>query len=173
MVKNRIFYYDFLRALAIIAVIMCHIDLFFGSYQDGIFKYIFHSMFHGTGLVGVPIFLMLTGALLLNKKYEIYSFLKRRFSRIMPPFIFWVILIMALGAFYFNWDKQHLFDFFVGNGSLTWYIWMLIGIYLFIPVVNSFFREYEFKGIEYFLAIWFLTIVLKTFHIWPYFRNMN
>ena len=29
--KERIFYYDFLRAFAIIAVIMCHVDIFFGS----------------------------------------------------------------------------------------------------------------------------------------------
>ena len=169
MVKNRIFYYDLLRALAIIAVMMCHIDLFFGAYDGSILKFAFHSVFHGIGLVGVPIFLMLTGALLLNKEYDLSYFLKRRFSRIIIPFIFWIIIILTVGALYFKWDTQTMFGVFSGNGTIMWYIWMLVGIYLFIPVINSFFREYNFKGVEYFLIIWFVTIILRTFQLWPVF----
>ena len=169
MVKNRIFYYDLLRALAITAVIMCHIDMFFGVYQDSILKFVFHSAFHGSGLVGVPIFLMLTGALLLNREYKLSDFFKKRLSRIVLPLIFWDIIIMGTGVLLLSWDHQRLFDFFIGKGTIMWYIWMLIGIYLFIPIINSFFREYELKGVEYFLAIWFFTIILKTFNLWPLF----
>ena len=101
--KNRIFYYDFLRAIGIIAVIMCHVNFFFGDYSAGL-PLIFHSLFHGFGLIGVPIFLMLTGALLLNKNDEPSIFLKKRFSRIMIPFIFWIIIIMAIGLVYLKWN---------------------------------------------------------------------
>ena len=77
MVKNRIFYYDFLRAFAIVAVIMCHVDPFFGNY-DPLIKQVLHSIFHNIGLVGVPIFLMISGALLLNRDESISYFLKKK-----------------------------------------------------------------------------------------------
>ena len=169
MSKNRIFYYDFLRAFAIIAVIMCHVDPFFGAWHDNGINFILHSIFHGIGLIGVPIFLMLSGALLLNRDYTLSYFLKRRFSRIITPFIFWILVIFAIGMFYFKWDSEYLWNIFIGNGSIMWFFWILIGIYLFIPIINSFIREYELKGVEYFLIIWFVTIILKTFQLWPLF----
>ena len=92
--KERIFYYDFLRAFAIIAVLICHVDFFFGSLNTPI-KVIGQMTFHDIGRIGVPIFLMISGALLLNRKYELGDFLKRRFARIIYPFIFWIILILA------------------------------------------------------------------------------
>ena len=69
--KERIFYYDFLRAFAIIAVIICHSDLFFGS-LDTPLRIIAQMTFHDIGRIGVPIFLMISGALLLNRDYKNY-----------------------------------------------------------------------------------------------------
>lgn len=168
MHENRIFYYDFLRAFAIIAVIMCHIGFFFGS-LDTLTKIIYHDSIHAIGLMGVPIFLMLTGALLLNKKISLPKFFKRRFSRICFPFIFWVVIILASGFLIFNWNLEIALRRFMGEASILWYFWTLIGIYLFIPIINSFIREYQMKGLEYFLIIWFFTILLKTFQLWPLF----
>lgn len=173
MKYNRIFYYDFLRAFAIIAVIMCHVDPFFGSWSDINIKFIFHSGFHGIGLIGVPIFLMLSGALLLNKEYTLSYFIKRRFSRIFPPFLFWILIIMLFGIFYFNWDYNYLWNIFIGNGSIMWYFWLLIGIYLSIPILNSFIKEYDLKGCEYFLIIWISIIILKTLHFGQFFPLLS
>lgn len=49
---------------------------------------------------------------------------------------------------------------------------MLIGVYLFLPLINSFIKEYEMRGVEYFLAIWLITIVLNTFGRYP-FHNLE
>ena len=122
--------------------------------------------------LGVPIFLMISGALLLNREYpSLADFLKRRFTRIIYPFIFWIILI--LGQLYLHgYNSRFIWSVFIGEPSITWYFWTLIGIYLFIPVINSFIKEYGLKGCEYFLAIWFATIILNTFHhypLWTYF----
>ena len=173
MVKNRIFFYDFLRAFAIVAVIMCHVDPFFGNY-DPFIKHTLHSIFHDIGLVGVPIFLMISGALLLNKDYDISSFLKRRFSRICYPFVFWIIIILSIGFFYFKWDAEYLWNVFIGGpGSIIWFFWMLVGIYLFLPVVNAFIEKYGLKGAEYFLVIYLFTAILKTFNIYPLFPSFD
>ena len=164
--KERIFYYDVLRAIAIIAVICCHVGRYANPSNVGLIKVPFVTL-HYFGLVGVPIFFMISGALLLNREYTLSDFFKRRFSRIIYPFIFWVSLIMIFGLFYFNWSYAHAWKVFTGNPSILWYIWALIGVYLFIPVINSFLREYGLKGLEYFLIIWFFTIILKSMDSYP------
>ncbi|MBQ6100208.1 MAG: acyltransferase family protein [Methanobrevibacter sp.] len=87
MVKNRIFYYDFLRAFAIIAVILCHVD---GRYEftTASLKLAIPFLLNDIGLMGVPLFLMLTGALLLGRKQSLGDFFKKRFSRIVYPYVF-------------------------------------------------------------------------------------
>ena len=169
--KERIFYYDFLRALAIIAVLMCHVDLFFGPLNTPL-ETIFHQAFHDFGRVGVPLFLMISGALLLNRDYELPEFLKKRFARIIYPFVFWVALII-IGIIVTMKDYAFAWNTFIGNPSITWYFWMLIGVYLAIPVLNTFIKEYGLKGCEYFLIVWFITIVLMTFNSYPLFPDFN
>lgn len=170
--KERIFYYDLLRAFAIIAVIICHVDIFFGPLTtQG--QIISQMAFHDIGRIGVPIFLMISGALLLNREYpDLGQFLKKRFARIIYPFIFWIILILAQ-LHYYNYSPAFLWKVFIGEPSITWYFWTLIGIYLFIPVINSFIRDYGDKGIKYFLAIWFATMVLRTFNSYPLWENFD
>lgn len=170
--KERIFYYDVLRAFAIIGVIICHLDHFFGSLTTPA-QILSKITFHDMGNIGVPIFLMLSGALLLNREYpNLGDFLKRRFTRIIYPFIFWIILILAQLQ-YHGYNSKFIWKVFIGEPSITWYFWTLIGIYLFIPVINSFIKEYGLSGVKYFLAIWFITMILKTFNIYPLWNNFD
>ena len=170
--KERIFYYDLLRAFAIIAVIICHVDHFFGPLTSTT-QIIAQMTFHDIGRIGVPIFLMISGALLLNREYpDLSQFLKKRFTRIIYPFIFWIILILGQ-LYYYNYNFKFMWKVFIGEPSITWYFWVLIGIYLFIPVINTFIKEYGEKGCEYFLAIWFATMILKTFNSYPLWANFD
>jgi surface polysaccharide O-acyltransferase-like enzyme len=170
--KERIYYYDLLRAIAIIMVILCHVDIFFGAF-DSELKIILIPGLHRIALTGVPIFLMISGALLLNKDYTLSYFLKRRFARIIYPFIFWMGLILIIGYFYFNWSNTQLWNVFIGNPGISWFFWMLIGIYLFLPVINVFIKEYKLKGIEYFLLIWFITMILNSLNKFVVFPDFN
>lgn len=170
--KERIFYYDVLRAFAIIAVIICHVDHFFGPLTTPT-QVIAQMTFHDIGNIGVPIFLMISGALLLNREYpSLEKFLKKRFVRIIYPFIFWIILILGQ-LYYHGYNSKFIWNVFIGEPSITWYFWTLIGIYLFIPVLNSFIKDYEIKGAEYFLAIWLFTMILKTFNSYPLWHYFN
>ena len=158
---KRIFYYDFLRALAIILVILCHVDGYVG-YTFTSLKHAIPGLLTTTTLPAVPLFVMLTGALLLNKSYSLSGFFKKRFKRIFYPFIFWIAITNLIGFFYFHWNVEEIVNIIFGIISPTWYIWTLIGIYLFIPVLNSFLKEYELKGFEFFLIFWLVTIFLRT-----------
>lgn len=47
-------------------------------------------------IIGVPLFLMISGALLLKREYPSpEKFLKKRFAIIIYPFIFWIIVILG------------------------------------------------------------------------------
>lgn len=170
--KERIFYYDFLRAFAIIAVIICHVDHFFGPLV-GTTQIVAQMTFHDIGRIGVPIFLMISGALILNRPYpDLTEFLKKRFTRIIYPFIFWIILILVQLQYY-RYNEAFLWNTFIGEPSITWYFWVLIGIYLFLPVLNSFVKEYDESGLKYFLSIWFILMILKTFNAYPLWTNFD
>ena len=171
-IKERIFYYDFLRTFAIIAVIMCHVNFYFGPLNTPI-GILFQQTFNNIGRLGVPIFLMISGALLLNRNYpSLSNYLKRRFTRIIYPFIFWMILL-TLTNFYFHKPYSYMWNVFIGNPSIAWYFWTLIGIYLAIPIINSFIKEYGEKGCEYFLTIWFAFIILNTFSLYPILPHLK
>ena len=164
MANKRIFYLDELRAIAIFAVILCHVANIY-PYLTTSIKTAIPYFCSDLGRIGVPIFFMLSGALLLNREYDLGSFFNRRFKRILIPFIFWVIVTSILKFTVFGDNVHQIVAWCLGNPGLTWYIWELIGVYFFIPVVNSFVREYGMKGVKYYLALWLVTVLFKTFHI--------
>ena len=63
-----------------------------------------------------------------------------------------------LGEQYFNGASYHF-----------WYIYMIIGIYLFIPIIGRWIRSAPESHIQYFLGIWGLTILFNNPHF-PYLK---
>ena len=161
--NKRIFYYDFLRAFAIFGVILCHIDGLIGYSFENL-KLAIPGLFSTVGLIGVPMFFMLTGALLLNRNYSLYGFYTKRFKRILSPFIFWVTVSSVIGVICLNWSDTEVLNLIFGVNTPTWYIWNLIGIYLFMPVINSFVKEYGIGGLEVFLVIWIVTLLFNSYY---------
>ncbi len=168
--KKRIFYFDELRALAILFIILCHTTTIYRPYYYNLSIMSIPSYLNMLGWVGVPLFFMISGALLLNRDYNLKDFFKRRFTRILFPFIFWMIITLTIDYVFLGFSTKQLITVFLGQKRYTWFIWVMIGIYLVMPLINSFIREYGIKGVEYFLAIWFLTIVLNTLGLYPFYR---
>lgn len=168
--SKRIFYIDEIRALAILFVILIHTSNYFTKEATvhSLF-WSFSSSLAAFGTIGVPLFFMISGTLLLNRKYDnIMEFYKKRVSRIAIPFAFWIIFIIYVKIAFF--DAPFTFDgicrIAVYKG-FPWFFWTLLGLYLFTPVINSYIREYKIKGCEIFLVIWIFTMILNTFGLYP------
>jgi len=126
----------------------------------------------------VPAFVMITGALLLHREYEIGDFLKRRLTRVLAPFLFWS-LVYVWYAWYneditFGHDawaniKQVLHQLKYGASYHLWYVYMLIGLYFFIPVIGKFVRNASENEILYFLVVWFGVMFITQ----PYLSRYN
>lgn len=170
--KKRIFYLDQLRALAIVAIILIHVSNLWAWSSPGSFNWDMRYLFRITGIFGVPVFLMLSGVLLLNRDYKIWDFMKRRFPRVLIPFVFWTIIAIIIGVI-----SQDLFSYFnsvattvpyIVETFLTsrWYVWMIIGVYLVMPIINDFVKNRGLKGVEYFLLLWFITSILYSLSLY-------
>src|ERR1700678_113538 len=106
------------------------------------------DIFNAIVRFAVPVFVMITGALLLHREYEIGDFLKKRLTRVIVPFLFWSLVYV-----WYSWyseqvtfpgdawahAKQVLHLLKTGATSYhLWYVYMLIGLYFFIPVIGKF-----------------------------------
>ena len=49
----------------------------------------------------------------------------------------------------------------------------IIGIYLAMPILNSFIKEYQETGLKYFLIIWLIIMFLQTFNRYPLIPFLN
>ena len=79
---NRIYYLDVLKFISIFGVIFIHLCGFSGHSEILHFRITYFSEIFR---FAVPVFLMITGTLLLNREISISDFLKKRFSRIVYP----------------------------------------------------------------------------------------
>ena len=149
--KTKIKYYDTLRFLAIISIIALHtIQVFHGQKHIGDNLYSFNEIVR----FGVPVFLMITGALLLNREIKIGEFFKRRLNRLVYPFIFYLILHRIL-LYYIgtHHNPDLLWRVFSLPFRFNWYFWLIIGVYLLIPVINKFIQNADMKELEYFICV--------------------
>lgn len=159
MVKERVKYYDTLRALAIISVIMLHI---FQLWPDPEIMHFRIICFSEISRFGVPVFLMLSGALLLNREIELGDFFKRRFTRLIYPFIFYLIPYAILLYILVNYCTGFsILRGYLGNIPLiyNWYFWMILGAYLALPIINKFVQHASKKEMEYFILIFLLSSI--------------
>jgi len=147
----------------------------------GITRWAVVDFYQTLGVLSVPLFLMLTGALLLQpeKQNESLSvFFKKRWVRIGLPFFFWATV-------YFVWDfyVQNL-PFSLGvitqgilNGAYSqfWYIYVLVGLYLLTPLLRAFLASANQTLIKYFATLWLIGVAILPFFglLTPFMLNSN
>ena len=154
---------DLIRTVAILGVILLHATNDLTVQQMNtleIFRWCTVDVYQSIGRVGVALFLMLTGALLLqpSKTNEpLRVFFKKRWNRIGLPFIFW-------GVAFFAWDflveQQAFTSSAIIQGVLSgpyyhfWYLYLLLGLYLLTPIFRIVMAHASSNLIKYFVILW-------------------
>ncbi len=175
--SSRNIYISYLRVLATIAVIAIHASTgFLTLFKAQSFDWNYANWINSFMRCSVPIFVAISGILLLPKEENTFLFYRKRIGKIVPPFIFWTIVyILYLFARIKNIDHlswESIEDIVVqrvlsGANAHLWYLYMIIGLYLAIPFIRKFVVNARIKDIECFLAIWFLASFLK----FPFIRE--
>jgi len=119
--------------------------------------------------IAVPLFVMVSGALLLGRSETVLTFYRKRFGKILLPFVAWsaifvlclliarrtfqdgtpITVISAIGAFLSGGISGHF-----------WFMYMLISLYLVAPFLSVFIRNAPKSMLNYFLILWIIGIVL-------------
>ena len=138
----------------------------------------------------VPLFVMLTGVLSLPVSGSMESFYKKRIPRVLFPFLIWSVIYyltpwmtgvlgMDSSVVYklFSWaesDSQSLADgltlvsripyAFSFIACHMWYIYMLIGLYFYLPIFSAWVEKATKRQKEIFLILWALSTFLPYFN---------
>ena len=138
----------------------------------------------------VPLFVMITGALMFPVRQSMGAFYKKRILRVLWPFLIWSVLY-----YLFPWitgllglDKSIVYTCFIWaesdsqsfQSSLAnilripytfsfiaqhmWYIYMLIGLYLYMPIFSAWVERATKRQMQVVLGLWGLSTFLPYFH---------
>lgn len=142
--KKRVLYFDLLNIAACLAVISLHHNGIVHSYSDSIAwktALIAEVVFYWA----VPIFLMLSGATLMNyrQKYDTPTFFRKRLARAVIPFLGWsaIVLVWKLATGQLTFETGSVTE--VINAMLNykmeniyWYFPFLFSVYLTMPLLS-------------------------------------
>ena len=175
--SQRVVYLDLLRLLATFAVILLHVATsefsVYASNGDWYVAVVEDSLTRWC----VPVFVMISGALFLNPERQMgYRIIFTKYvSRLLIAYVFWT-------AVYLVWALYFYFDFHVLNNERfslrktllapfnyhLWFLPMLMGIYLLIPVFRKVAQDK--KLLQYALMLWLIYILLSFFQFVEGFR---
>ena len=194
--NQHIVWLDVVRLIAMFTVVCCHCTDPFNFYPGtapNIEEIKFWGAIYGAALRPcVPLFVMITGALLLPVKGDASTFYKKRIPRVFFPFLLWSILYNL-----FPWitgllglSPQIILDFFPYAGGDVmrqsfsvamkyiasipfnfsilavhmWYIYLLIGLYLYLPVFSAWVEKASERAKLMFLVAWGVTLLLPYYY---------
>ena len=162
---------DTLRAIAIISVITIHVSTPIVKMTYGVFMDLWWigNFIDSMVRFAVPAFLMLSGATLLSKTYKIAEFYKKRFMRVLLPFLFWIPIYYIFRWTTLPYEKpktiETIFKWAIelfmkeGISKHFWYVYMILVLYLFTPFIGKGLQKLNNKNILYILLLWFFLCI--------------
>ena len=195
--RKHVVWLDVVRLVAMFTVVCCHsadpFNFYPGEPPANIDEIKFWGAAYGAFLRPcVPLFVMITGALLLPVRGEISAFYKKRISRVFWPFLIWSVIYNLFPWFtgLLGLNPEIILDFFPYSGeeaarqSLNvslgyiakmplnfslldvhmWYIYLLIGLYLYLPIFSAWVEKVSEKAKLWFLVAWGITGLLPYYY---------
>ena len=174
--KQRIVFLDWLRAAACLMVMLVHAsecvysDDYSFSFPSELARWSIMFIQGFVRPVAVPLFLMASAYLLVSVKTGTREFLKKRFARVGIPFVVFLFLYAFLPAVWgeFSWAqawanvKQAGINF-IPRESHLWFVYMMLGLYLVMPVISPWLAKVGRKEELFFLGIWAFTLCFYIF----------
>lgn len=165
--EKRFIHYDLLRIAACFSVIMLHsASQFWYELPLGSRNWLVANSYDAMFRFGVPVFVMISGALFLpaGRKLEIKRLYTHNILRLAVAYLFWSGVYGLWDCRSFQWKeagwKAIVLEMLAGRYHL-WFLPMLIGIYMLLPILRTWVEHADKKGIQYFLGLFLVFQVLK------------
>lgn len=147
--KQRTVEYDLARTLAIVAVVAIHCFAFVLIYDfsPGSKTWLLANLFDSVSRWCVPVFIMLSGALLIKPGFDmtrLKDFYKSKVSRVVVPFVIWATIYVGFYAIIQSrhpWraDLSHGINSILEGkpiGGHLYFILIIIGLYAITPFLS-------------------------------------
>lgn len=177
---KRIAFLDYVRVFACFLVILVHVcESYYGvsdgemacnqSYLANEWNRLWVSVYDGFSRMAVPLFIIISAYLLVPLKEEesMWSFYKRRFMRVVPPFVVFMILYSTLPMVWGQLTaEESMFDLsrvalnFPSLAGHLWFMYPLLSIYLFAPMISPWLRRASAREELFFVAIFVVSTFL-------------
>lgn len=173
--SNRNFGLDLLRVIACYMVLQIHAGEFYYISPQGTVSHTtdawwvgwYNSLFR----VCVPLFVMLSGFFLFPVT-DTRAFFKKRFTRVAIPFVIWCVLYAVyqycIGAATLQKALENILHIPVNYGTdigHLWYVYMLLGIYLFAPLISAWVQTATKGNMQLYLGLWAVAMSLPYIHL--------
>ena len=162
MERKRVVFLDWLRVVACLMVVFIHSTEPFYIGAEGRFRIanasdaFWVTFFEALCRVCVPLFVITSSYLLFPLRVPTGEFFRRRLTRVVVPFAVWSVVYMLV---YDEPMTKFLFNFPDSGGHL-WFVPMLLGVYLAMPLLSPWAEKVTKRELEGWLALWFLTTLL-------------
>lgn len=155
---------DFLRVTACFLVMTVHATEPFYLGGDGTLVLsgadaFWVSVFEGLARCCVPLFVIASGYLQLPLTYPAGEFFRRRFVRVVVPMVIWTLVYAFAYGSPASSLKGLLLNFNYAAGHL-WFVYMLLGLYLIMPVLSPWLEKVSRKELSLYLGLWVLTLCI-------------
>ena len=163
--QRRVPYLDILRVLACLLVILIHTPIRqYDTYYNT--PSIAGAVYTVLVAVNCNLFFMITGALLLPVKGSGKRFIRRRLRVVLPPLVVWTVVYLLEHAFLLHNFTPRLLTsvLFHPVEGLLWYVYVLLVIYVTLPLVSKCIAAIGKRGVEVVLALWVLASFIPYQH---------
>ena len=187
MRKERIAFLDYLRVFACFLVMLVHgaenyypgpesTDMagpqaVLANQTDRLWV----SFYDGFSRIAVPLFIMVSAYLLAPKKKEqsAREFYRRRFGKVLPPFLVFAVLYCTLPLLWGQIDASTaLKDLalsplnFPSLAGHLWFLFPLFSLYLFIPVISPWLETASPREERFFLLLFLVSTCMPYLTRW-------
>lgn len=123
------------------------------------------SLFDSFVRACVPLFIVASSYLQFPLHYSSGEFCRRRAVRVLIPFAVWsLIYAFVWGEPVYNL-KNLLLNFNYAAGHL-WFVYMLVGVYLLMPILSPWAEKVGKKELQVYLGIWLFTTIIPLIRDW-------
>ena len=175
---KRIVFLDYVRVFACFLVMIVHSsENFYGApgstdmvgpqaFLANESDRLWVSIYDGFSRMAVPLFIIVSAFLLAPMKAGLTSwqFYRQRCIRILPPFFIFMILYSTLPLLWGQIDAEtslkdisRIFLNFPSQAGHLWFMYPLISLYLFIPVISPWLNKATAKEERFFIGLFLLS----------------
>ena len=184
---KRIVFLDYVRVFACFLVMVVHAsENFYGaagstdmagpqSFLASEADRLWVAVYDGFSRMAVPLFMIVSAYLLVPMKegQTSWQFYRRRFTHILPPFFIFMILYSILPMLWGQIDSEtsikdmsRIFLNFPTLAGHLWFMYPLISLYLFIPIISPWLSKATAKEERFFIGLFLLSTCMPYFNRW-------